>query len=79
MTTIKIEKDIPLPTRGVRTTVNKYPIDQLEVGDSFFATVGKATLSGHARAVAKITGRKFVVRSVVIDGTDSGARIWRKS
>jgi hypothetical protein len=33
--TITIEKNIPLPTRAARTGEAKYPIDQLEVGDSF--------------------------------------------
>ena len=79
---IKIEKNIPLPTRAAsKPRAEKYPeLRQLEVGDSFFVPIGTAALSGHARRVAKETGRKFVVRSVIDSaGADRGARVWRKS
>lgn len=78
--TITIEKNIPMPTRGVRTAGNKYPIDQLQPDESFFAPIGAPTLGNHARRVAKATGRKFIVRPVTdAAGVKTGSRIWRKS
>jgi hypothetical protein len=78
--TITIEKNIPLPARAARTGEAKYPIDQLEVGDSFVVSIGAATLASHARGVAKETDRKFIVRPVVDDaGVKTGSRIWRKA
>lgn len=72
---IKIEKNIPMPTRAVhKPRDEKYPeLRQLEVGDSFIAPVGVAALSNHTRRVAKDTGRKFIVRS-----EGDGSRVWRK-
>jgi len=72
--TIKIEKGIPLPTTARTPRAEKYPLRQLEVGDSFVAPVGQAALSAHARRVAKDTGYKFVVRHA-----EGGARVWRKA
>jgi len=78
--TIAIENNIPLPTRATRTGEAKYPIDQLQPGESFFVPIGAATLASHARLVAKATGRKFIVRPVVDDaGVKTGSRIWRKA
>lgn len=78
---IKIEKDIPLPTRATykRRTTEKYPeLRQLEVSESFTVTIGAPALSNHTRRVAKDTGRKFVVRPVLNSvGEDVGARVWR--
>ena len=79
---IKIEKNIPMPTRAAsKPRAEKYPeLRQLEVGDSFMVPIGAAALANHARRVTKDTGCKFVVRSVIdSDGVDRGARVWRKS
>jgi len=73
---IKIEKNIPMPTRAA-----KYPeLRQLEVGDSFMVPIGASALANHARRVTKDTGRKFLVRTVVAQaGAERGARVWRKA
>ena len=71
--TIKIEKNIPMPTRAARA--EKYSeLRQLEVGDSFMVPISAAALSNHTRRVAKDTGCKFVVRPV-----PGGTRVWRKA
>lgn len=73
---IKIEKNIPLPTRAAyKPRGEKYPeLRQLEVGDSFVVPISVAALSTHARRVAKDTKRKFVVRP-----EGEGSRVWRKA
>jgi hypothetical protein len=81
--TVKIEKNIPLPTRAVsKPRAEKYAaLRQLEVGDSFMVGIGAPALASHARRVAKDTGYKFVVRPVIDEKTraDLGARVWRKA
>jgi hypothetical protein len=61
---IKIEKNVPMPSRA------KYPLGQMEIGDSFFVPGGTQT---------KITGafnphhpKKFSCRT-----QDGGVRVWR--
>ena len=74
--TIKIEKNIPMPTRAAsKPRAEKYPeLRQLEVGDSFVVGISAAALGTHARRVAKDTGRKFIVRP-----EGEGSRVWRKA
>ena len=74
MNIIEIRNDIPLPVRVRKDRAPKYPIAELNVGQSFWVKLTKASLYAHALKVAKTTGRKFVVRE---DG--EGARIWRKA
>lgn len=78
---IEIENDIPVPSKCVkRARRAKYPVAELEIGQSFFVTVppGKTNcqlqnaLSGSAHYITKKTGRRFTSR--VVEG---GVRIWR--
>jgi hypothetical protein len=72
---IKIDKDVPLPTRAKKARTEKYAVlRQLEVGDSFAVPIGRAALAAHARRVAKETGRKFIVRD-----EEGNSRVWRKA
>jgi len=67
-----IEKNIPIPTK------NKYPLLDMEVGDSFFVSVEAGDLpKTRTRLNTAIsrkgnTGRAFITRSV-----DGGLRVWR--
>lgn len=74
-TVITIESNIPLPTRAGKPRAPKYPIADLQVGQSFYVGISRAALYTHALKVAKATGRKFVVR----EEGEEGARIWRKA
>ena len=74
MNIIEIRNDIPLPTRARKDIAPKYPVAELNVGQSFWVKLTKASLYAHALKVAKTTGRKFVVRE-----EGEGARIWRKA
>lgn len=67
---IKIEKGIPLPVKP-----NRYPWDDMEVGDSFFIA-GKNTseIGGHVSNARRRLGFDFTSRTV-----DGGTRIWRIS
>lgn len=74
MNIIEIRNDIPLPDRARKDRAPKYPVAELNVGQSFWVKLTKASLYAHALKVAKTTGRKFVVRE-----EGEGARIWRKA
>lgn len=75
---IQIDKGIPIPPKGERTTRQKYPFREMEIGDSFHvdpadvASVRSSIrwyVSKHAPP-----GQKF---SVKIIGQDE-ARCWRE-
>ena len=74
MNIIEIRNDIPLPARARKDRAPKYPVAELNVGQSFWVKLTKASLYAHALKVAKTTGRKFVVRE-----EGEGARVWRKA
>ena len=64
--TINIDKDTPFPEPKKR-----YPFDEMEVGDSFFAKRTTQQLLSSAARHQK-DGRKFTARA-----ENDGARIWR--
>ena len=72
MSTIKIEKGVPIPDRG-QGRPSIYPWNDMEVGDSFFAK-GKSAkkFSGVAAKAGIIRGWKFSIRTV-----EGGCRVWR--
>ncbi|HKQ24128.1 MAG TPA: hypothetical protein VJT81_06765 [Burkholderiales bacterium] len=65
----QVQRGIPLPPKknGSKT---KYPIDQLQVGDSFYVEGLKN--SGGMNNLAKRRGMKIATRHV-----DGGLRVWR--
>ena len=74
-----IEKNVPITTmlRGYRE--NQFPLDHMEVGDSFlitgdedFVTRKGKTVRSSVAYYSRRTGRKFLTRKV----TD-GVRVWR--
>lgn len=66
----KIDKDIPIPTRGSGRRNQRHPWAKLDVGDSFFSPA--QTVQYQTSSVGRQLGRKFVSRKVV-----GGWRIWR--
>ena len=71
MSEIKIDKGIPSPQ--IRNG-GKYPLRQLQVGESFFApaVVNNGTFYGPAKRI----GIKIAVR-MAIEGGVKGVRVWR--
>lgn len=82
MSEAKIDKGVPIPKGGRQ----RYPIPQLEVGESFFVEVvppddknlriKQAVLSTCTARVARKLGRKFTSRKVEEKGKH-GIRTWR--
>lgn len=74
----RIDKDVPIPAS--RIVIGRYPLDALEIGDSFFAPGVKA--QSLSAAANRREGKNFTVRTVQeqVDGiVVKGARIWRVS
>lgn len=73
---ISIDKHkLPIPeSRQGKGRARKYPLDQLQVGQSFSVQAGNlSTISSCASRYSTATGKKFVVRVV----GDNIIRVWR--
>jgi hypothetical protein len=71
--TYKIEKHVPIP--AVRGAGSKFPLEQMEVGDSFVVDIKAERLAAMVAAniIRQKNGKTFASRSV-----DGGKfRIWR--
>lgn len=70
---VKIEKGIPLPSRGGANGNAKYPWRTMEVGDSFLVPAKTPRkFSAHMAQAQRNTGHKFASRTV-----EGGCRVWR--
>jgi hypothetical protein len=68
---IKIDKNIPVPSRGAR---RRYPIATMKIGDSFFVPGVEA--QALSSTIANNRPKKFTRRTVVERGI-RGVRVWR--
>ena len=75
---VVIDKSVPIPA-VVQPNARVYPLDEMDVGDSFFlASDNKRALTNRIRSAIsqysrrRDNGRKFVTRCV-----DGGVRCWR--
>ena len=65
-----IEKNVPIPLGHAAA---KYPLREMEIGDSFFVPgIGKASDFSASYMAGKRLGRKFTIRAV-----EGGIRVWR--
>lgn len=70
----KIEKGVPLPLARGSGSGAPWPFDEMEVGDSFFATqISTSSLLTFAR---RHRPKRFTTRKVTENGV-TGIRIWR--
>ena len=71
----KIDSNVPMP--APRAKERKYPLDSLDVGQSFFVPgVEMASVSGSISKGARQMKIKCQCRAVV-EGGVSGVRVWR--
>ena len=66
-----VEKNIPLPESDVGGSV-KYPLGEMEVGDSFWTNVDLDRLAPVISSYGKRHNRKYSRRKM-----DGGFRVWR--
>jgi len=69
----EIQKGLPIPPKSQGRYPCKYPLSQMEVGDSFFVPEpGHPNTKGRAETL----GFKFTTRVVTENGV-KGTRVWR--
>lgn len=73
-----VRKNIPIPetTREGFSRPSKYPFATMEVDDMFFVPGAKKSFSSLVSANGKKLKRKFVTRTVTVDGV-VGLGCWR--
>lgn len=76
MSGIKIDKNVPFPQHLLRQM--KYPFDQMEVGDSFFAPMqDPRNISGSVAAAKKKHPKRGFTTEGRFEGNFFGVRVWR--
>jgi hypothetical protein len=78
-TDFKIDKTVPAPRDAGRPN-RKYPLDKLQIGDSFFVPAEEVnsidSVVQSALRYGRRHGVKFTTRKVTEKGKD-GVRVWR--
>lgn len=77
---IKIEKNIPIPDvlrKSPHAYSVKYPLRDLEVGDSIFVEGKMSYEMGATVKYHSINGKKFTARTINDEKEGVGTRIWR--
>ncbi|CAB4127638.1 hypothetical protein UFOVP95_50 [uncultured Caudovirales phage] len=73
---MEVEKGVPFPTQSVRVSKYKFPLGEMEIGDSFYVEVKTEGFLNTARSLisryGKVFNRKFATRMM-----DGGFRVWR--
>ena len=73
---MEVERGVPFPTQSLRVSKYRFPLGEMEIGDSFFVEVKTDHFLNSARSLisryGKMVSRKFATR--VVDG---GFRVWR--
>jgi len=71
----KIESGVPIPSNA-RIGRTKYPLDRLQVGNSFFVPLNDLKRAKNLRATFSSRAKKKGI-SVVSIADDTGVRVWR--
>ena len=74
MSTIKIDKDVPMPRKWSKRGEYAETLRTMEVGDSFILGAGNRT--SVASAMQTLKPCKFAIRTVEVDGAKA-LRVWR--
>jgi len=78
MNVVTVEKNVDMPV--TRITANKYPYNEMEIGDSFLVKSERAsminTMCGINKKKGIELGMKFIAKQVLVEG---GVRVWRIS
>jgi len=73
---MEVERGVPFPSQSLRVSKYKFPLGEMEIGDSFFVEIKTDSFLNSARSLisryGKAFSRKFATRVV-----DNGFRVWR--
>jgi len=70
-----IDKHIPIPT-NVKNQRNKYPLELLEPGESFFIKLENLKQAKNLRSSMGVRAKKLGITIVTV-ADDTGVRVWR--
>jgi len=70
-----IDKNIPVPVKA-RGARNKYPLELLEPGNSFFVPLDSKHKSKNLRSAMSVRAKALGITIVTI-ADDTGVRVWR--
>lgn len=73
---VKIEQDVPMPSKCAGRRLRSFPWMEMKIGDSFFVAREQHGMARNAHAAGQRYGLKFATRAVVEKGVN-GTRIWR--
>ena len=71
----KIESGVPIPA-DAKTGRTKYPLDRLQVGNSFFVPINDLKRAKNLRATFATRAKKKSIKIVSI-ADETGVRVWR--
>ena len=71
----KIESGVPIPNEA-RSGRTKYPLDRLQVGNSFFVPTTALKKAQNLRATFSVRAKKKGIKIVSI-ADETGIRVWR--
>lgn len=71
---LPIDKDIPIP---IEPEEIYYPLDQMEIGDSFFTTDSSITVFNTIKLFQKTHTKQFAIHSNSDFVSKGGWRVWR--
>ena len=71
----KIESGVPIPNTA-RSGRTKYPLDRLQVGNSFFVPMNDLKRAKNLRSTFSVRAKKKGI-SIVSIADETGIRVWR--
>lgn len=76
---IKIEKNVPIPMKGGKAKWELYPLDKMEVGDSFYIEGERASaISASLQSYKNNQIMKYQNKVAFVCRSDAkGVRVWR--
>jgi len=73
---MELERGVPFPSQSLRVSKYKFPLGEMEIGDSFFVEVKTDQFLNSARSLISRYGKTFS-RRFATRVMDNGFRVWR--
>jgi len=73
---MEVEKGVPFPGQSMRVSKYKFPLGEMEIGDSFYVEIKSETFLSSARSLISRYGKTFK-RKFATRAMDGGFRVWR--
>ena len=73
---MEVERGVPLPRQTPRVSKYRFPLGEMEIGDSFFVEAKDGSFLNSARSLISRYGKTFS-RRFATRVRDNGFRVWR--